>query len=213
MNNYLIFVLSEFFVYLCRNLINFKAMKKTTILTTAFFLAMSVMQAQNIPTGIRMEITTIEQNKNEYELFTYKDNDGTFGYYLSLGRVVKLMDIFIDPEFTNTSFDHIDETCLCLGSTYDEAYDKLGKLLDLCKEEVGTEHEYVMRASKGVRLGEVYSTVCRVVKKPLGGKRLDFFFAKGTFTCDLYLSKSAIKQLRWGLKIDKKLHPKQHKLQ
>lgn len=198
-------------MYLCGETKNF-TMKKILLIAIATMMSMASLHAQNIPSGIRIEVTTVEQNKFEYMLFTYKDDDGTFGYYLSLGRVTKLMDVVMDPEFTNVSFDHIDETCLCLGKTYDEAYSTLGKLLDFCKEEVGAEQEYTMRASKGSeRLGDEYITVCRVVKKPLiGGKRLDFFFAKGLFTCNLFLTKTAIKQLRWGMKVDKKLHPKQH---
>lgn len=186
-------------------------MKKIFMIGVAAMMAAISVCAQNMPAGMRMEVTSVEQNNNEYELFTYKDDDGTFGYYLSMGRVIRLMEVFVDPQFTDASFDHIDETCLYLGATYDEAYDTLGKLLDFCKEEVGTEQEFQMRVSMGERLGERYITVCQVVKKLLGGKCLDFFFADGAFTCNLFLSKSAIKELRWGLKLDKKLHPKQHK--
>lgn len=167
--------------------------------------------AQKQPAGMRMEVSEIEQNDNEYCVFTYKDNDETFGYYLSLGHVTRLMDVLFDPEFVNTTFDHIDETCLYLGETYDEAYAVLGDLLEMCDEEVGTMKEYVTRESKNERLGDQGVTVCQVEKKLLGGKRLGFFYAKGAFTTDLHLTKSAIKELRMGMKIDKKLHPKQHR--
>lgn len=191
-------------------------MRKLLLTAIAIIMASATLQAQNIPAEMRMEVASVEQDKNEFQVFTYKDKDDTFGYYLSMGRVVKLRDIFMDPEFTTVSFDHIDETCLYLGSTYDEAYKMLGDLLDLCKEEIGTEKEFPMRASKGngELLGDRYTTVCQVAKKPIvGGKRLEFFFAKGVFTCHLRLNKTAIKQLRFGMKLDKKLHPKQHKLQ
>ena len=203
-------------MYLCRQIIINNNMKRILLIAIVALLSEVKMQAQNIPAEMRMEVTSVEQDKNEFEVFTYKDKDGTFGYYLSLGRVVKLRNIFVDPEFTTVSFDHIDETCLYLGSTYDEAYKMLGDLLDLCKEELGTEKEFSMRASKGngELLGDRYITVCQVGKKPIvGGKRLEFFFAKGVFTCHLRLNKTAIKQLRWGMKLDKKLHPKQHKFE
>ena len=160
-----------------------------------------------------MEIAEVEQNDNEYMVFLYKDGDGTVGYYLSLGHTTRLADVLFDPELITWSMDHIDETCLYLGGTSDEAYARLEELLDFLEEEVGAVREYGIRASKNERLGERGITTCRVAKKPLGGKLLEFYFAKGAFTPELRLTKSAIKQLRTGFKMDRKLHPKYHQAQ
>jgi hypothetical protein len=50
-----------------------------------------------------------------------------------------------------------------------------------------------------------------VDKKPLGGKRLKFFFTSGKHETHAYLNKAVVKELRSGMKVDKKLHPKQHR--
>ena len=186
-------------------------MKKIILLAAvAIMTAMSVQAQKNQPTNVRMEVTSVEQNDNEYELFTYKDEDGSINYYLSLGRVTRIMDVFFDPELAPFSLDHIDETCLCLGDTFDKAYDMLGDLLDFCDKDLGSSKDYPTRVSLGQKLGDPATISCQVVKKALGGKRLEFFFADGAFTTQLRLTKSAIKQLRWAFKLDKKLHPKQH---
>ena len=53
---------------------------------------------KNIPAGMRMEIVEIEQDDNEYSIFTYKDDDGTFGSYLSLGHVYRLLEVTRNDE-------------------------------------------------------------------------------------------------------------------
>jgi hypothetical protein len=50
-----------------------------------------------------------------------------------------------------------------------------------------------------------------VDKKPLGGKRLMFVFTNGNHKAHAYITKTVVKEMRAELKIDKKLHPKQHR--
>ena len=173
-------------------------------------VTMSV-QAQNIPTGMRMEVAEAETDNSEYSIFTYKDDDETFGYYLGLGRVINYVSIFRD-DVTDMSFEDIKETCICLGSTYDEAMATLGDILDLFNKDVETVVEFKGRAATGAdRLGEPNTSTCIVQKKLLGGKRLLFQFTCGKRQAQTYLTKSVVKELRLGLKMDKKLHPKQHR--
>ena len=162
--------------------------------------------AKDIPAGMRMEIAEVEDNDNEFELFTYKDKDGTFGYYLGLGRVFRILDIFFDGE-QNTSFDHVDEVCLCLGGTAEEAMASLDLLLSFCDEDVNTLAEFPARMSTGAdQLGAPTIIHCVVKKKFLKGKYLQFNFASGKHTAEADLSKSTVKFLKKGLEFDMKRH-------
>ena len=186
-------------------------MKKILLIVVAAMMATMNTQAQNIPVGMRMECAESETDNSEYSIFTYKDDDETFGYYLGLGRVINYVSIFRD-DITDMSFSDIKETCIWLGTTYDEALATLGDILDLYSKDVDTTVEFRGRAATGSdRLGEPNTSTCIVQKKPLGGKRLLFQFTCGKRQAQTYLSKSVVKELRMGLKIDKKLHPKQHR--
>ena len=162
--------------------------------------------AKDIPAGMRMEIASSEDDDNEFELFTYKDQDGTLGYYLGLGRVFRVLDILFDGEL-NTSFDHIDEACLCLGGTAEQALASLDLLLSFYDEDVNTIAEFPARMSTGSgQLGEPIIITCIVKKKFFGGKYLQFHFASGKHTAEADLGKSTVKFLKKGLEFDMKRH-------
>lgn len=186
-------------------------MKKYLLIGIALVMAIVDVQAQKKqPANIRMEIIDLETDNSEYSIFTYKDNDDTFGYYLSLGKVTKGLGA-IRSDIIDMSFDSIKETCISLGSTYDEALATIDTILALFDQDFETTKEFQGRASTGSeRLGEPNTTTCIVKKKPLGGKRLLFLFTCGNKQAEAYLSKSALKDLRTNLKLDKKLHPKHY---
>lgn len=178
-----------------------------------FVLTPISVSAQKQPAGIRVEVSEAETDKTQYSIFTYKDTDSddSFGYYLALGRVTPILGAIRD-DITDMSFDDIRETCICLGSTSDEAFATLDAILALYGKDEGTTAEFQGRAATGgERLGAPNTTTCVVKKKLLGGKRLLFIFTSGRWQVGAYLSKSTVKELRLGLKIDKKLHPKQHR--
>lgn len=181
-------------------------MKKVlTTLALACFTLISF--AQNIPAGIRMEVAEFEMNQNEYSVFTYKDADGTYGYYLSLGRAYNLLESSRDGVVTS-SLDHVDETCILIGENSDEAMATLDELLGLLSKAPGTTLEFPCRLTTGAdRLGEASTATCRVVKRALEGKRLNFQFQTGRRTAEADLTKSAIKSLKLNFKINIKLHP------
>ena len=167
-------------------------------------------QKQKQPAGMRMEIAEAETDHGEYSIFTYKDEDGTFGYYLSLSRVTHVLGLIRD-DITDASFDSIKETCISLGATSDEAFATIDNIIALFDKDVETTTEFDGRAATGAdRLGQPTTAICVVQKKPLGGKRLEFLFTCGKHNAHAYLSKSTIKDLRMNFKIDRKLHPKQH---
>ena len=186
-------------------------MKKMVLMAVAAIMVTMSVQAQKIVPGMRMEIGDDERDRAEFSLFTYMDDDSTFGYYLSLGRVTHILKMIRD-DIPDISFDDIKETCLCLGSTYDEAYAKLGELLDLYDKDVETTVEFQSRAvASGDRLGESTTSTCIVKKRPLTGKQLMFLFSAGKHQAHTYLPKQVVKEFRMDLKIDKKLHPKHHR--
>lgn len=184
-------------------------MKKVLMMVVVAMMTTVNVMAQKQPAGIRMEVAEAETDKGEYSIFTYKDDDESFGYYLSLERVSKFLGA---DEILGMQVDNIKETCIWLGATYDEANATLGTILDLFDKDVDATTEFQGRATtSGDRLGEPSITTCVVDKKPLGGKRLMFVFTYGKGKAHTYLSKTIVKELRAELKIDKKLHPKQHR--
>lgn len=164
--------------------------------------------AKDIPAGMRMEIAEVEEDDNEFQLFTYKDQDGTVAYYLSLGRVFRILDMLFDGEL-NTSFDHVDEVCLCLGVTPEEAKASLDLLLSFYDEDVNTIAEFPARMATGSEvLGQPTIINCVVKKKFLKGKYLQFNFVSGKHSAEADLSKSTVKFLKKALELDMKRHKK-----
>ena len=162
--------------------------------------------AKDIPVGMRMEIAEVEDDDNDFTLFTYKDKDGTVGYYLGLGRVFRVLDVLFDGEL-NSSFDHVDEVCLCLGGTADQALASLDLLLSFYDEDVNTIAEFPARMSTGAeRLGQPTIINCVVKKKFLKGKYLQFNFVSGKHSAEADLEKSTVKFLRKMLQLDSKRH-------
>ena len=160
---------------------------------------------------MRVEIAEAETDNGEYSIFTYKDTDedDSFGYYLSLGRVT---DFLGADEFLGMEVKNNHEVTIRLGSNTDEVLATIGTILDLFDKDVDTSVEFQGRAAtNGFKLGESVTTTCTVVKKLLGGKRLQFLFPEGKKQARAYLSKSTLKELRSEFKIDIKLHPKKHR--
>ena len=186
-------------------------MKKIVLLMVVALIATINVQAQKTKPGIRMEIAESERDRGEYSVFTYQDQDGTFGYYLSAGRVTHILGLLRD-DIVDAEFDSIKETCIWLGATSDEALASLDAILKLFDEDEDTTVEFNGRAATGAeQLGDPVLVSCTVTKKTLGGKRLMFVFPHGKHQGKAYLPKSVVKELRMQFKIDKKLHPKQHR--
>jgi hypothetical protein len=186
-------------------------MKKllTTLLLSTMVL--STAYAQKQPAGMRVEVAEAETDNGEYSIFTYRDDDDTFGYYLSLGRVT---DFLGADEILGMEVKNIHEVTIHLGATTDEAMAAIDSILDLYDKDVDTTVEFSGRAAtNGFQLGDSLTSTCTVVKKSLGGKRLQFLFPSGKRQARCYLQKSVLKELRANFKIDIKLHPRQHRKQ
>lgn len=176
-------------------------------------MAATIAWSQNQPAGMRVEVAEAETDNGEYSLFSYKDTDedDSFGYYLSLGRVA---DFLGADEILGMQVQNLHEVTIRLGATTDEALATIADILDLYGKDVDTTVEFQGRAAtNGFRLGEPVIATCTVVKKTLGGKRLQFLFPEGNRQGRAYLSKSTLKELRTNFRIDIRLHPKQHRKQ
>jgi len=187
---------------------NLKAVVSVIFLLTLVTLP---AQAQKQPAGMRVEVAEAETDNGDYTIFTYKDTDeeDSFGYYLSLGRVT---DFLGADEILGMEVKNLHEVTIRLGGTTDEALATIGSMLDLYDKDVDTTVEFNGRAAtNGFKLGEPVTSTCTVVKKTLGGKRLQFLFPEGERQARAYLSKSVLKELRTEFKFDIKLHPKQHR--
>lgn len=184
-------------------------MKRLLITLAAAFLTLSAFAQNNVPAGIRMEIVEIGENENQCSIFTYKDDDGTFGYYLSVGYSIPILEIFRDDDDEpSTSLGHFEETCIYMGATRDEAFATLDRFLALLDEEAGTTVEFPCRLSMGAeRLGGSSRALCMVSKRLLQSKYLSFLFQSGGGSATAELTKSTIRSLRSALSFDKALHP------
>lgn len=179
---------------------------KRVFLSLAIAFTTLFAYAQNQPAGIRMELTEVDDNDNEFSIFTYKDEDDTFGYYLSVSYSFNILEIFTDN--SDSSFGHIDETCLWLGANADDARATLAKLMLLLDEPAGTITQLPCRLSTSAdRLGVPGTVTVVVVKRFLQGKRLNFQFVSGSHTADADLTRGALKSLISGLNLALKLHP------
>ena len=186
-------------------------MKKILIMVAVALMTAMSVQAQKQPAGMRVEVTEAETDNGEYSIFTYLDEDGSFGYYLSLGRT---SDFLGADEILGMEVKNLHEVTILLGATTDEALTTIDTILALYDKDVDTTVEFQGRAAtSGFKLGETVTSTCVVEKKPLGGKRLQFLFPEGKRQARAYLSKSMLKELRANFKIDIKLHPKQHRKQ
>lgn len=164
-------------------------------------LAVSAL-AQRGPVGMRIECAEASENDNEFSLFSYRDPDGTFGYYLSVGAVFHILEVFRD-ESSDVSFDHVDEVCVRLGGSRAEVSETLGRMLSWYDADLGTVFPMEARQShSGGALGAPVTADCILVKRILHGKRLCFNFVSGSHTARVDLSKSCVKTLKRLFEMD-----------
>jgi hypothetical protein len=198
------------FVILLEQINRFKNMRNSLLwaLVAIFSLSFDAFtaSAKDIPAGMRIGIAEAGNDDNEISLFSYKDQDGTMGYYLGLGKEFNWNEKHgIELLGGTLSISDIDEVCLYLGSTADEAMASLDGLFSAFDKDVDTAFELPARLSTGSeRLGDPTTVMCVVKKKFLKGKFLRFFFVSGKHNAEVDLDKSTVKFLRKGLERDMK---------
>lgn len=181
-------------------------MKRILITLTLLCVAVFAYAQKGIPAGQRYESVSLRQNDDEYAIFKYKDEDGTVGYYLSLGHTLSEADISIGDLF-NSSFKHTPEACLCLGANAEEAFATLDDLREVMEGEIGDRKDYPARITNGVGLFDQDIVSCTVVKPFIGSKRLCFVFLYKERPVSVELTKGSLKSLRNGLKFHLKIQP------
>ena len=186
-----------------------KHMKRIFTTLAIALIAVFAYAQNNTPAGMRFELAEYEDEDldNEYAVFSYKDDDGTVGYFLGLGHEFNIVKALRD-DVKDVAISHIKEVCLYLGTTSAEAIEALDGLLKFLDEKTGTAKEFPCRMATGAeKLGDASTTTCIVTKRFLQAKRLCFHFTTGTHTAEVDLTKSAIKSLKNSLKLTLKLHP------
>ena len=182
-------------------------MKKTILTLAMAFFALFAFAQSNFPVGMRFEVAEFEQDDDEFCLFKYKDEDGTVGFYLSVGRVIPLLEEG-ESDILTGSFSHKDEACIWMGADADEAMASLEGLLELLDMEPGTTREFRGRRTNGAeRLAGETDVTCVVLKRFILGRRLGFIFASGSHTADSEISRLGLKSLKTSFQINRKLHP------
>lgn len=188
-----------------------KNMKKRYLLwtLTVCLLLFTMSASAQKGVGMRVEVAESETDNGDYSIFTYRFDNDSIGYYMSLARTSKFLgaDAILGMQVKN-----VKETVVWLGSNTDEAFATIDNIMVLYDKDVDDTTEFQGCATSGSGgMGESVTVKCKVVKKPLGGKRLEFLFDSGDGQAHVYLPKSVVKELRMNFKLDVKLHPKQHK--
>lgn len=182
-------------------------MKRLILSISLAFIAVMAYAQKDIPAGIRIEAGEFElDDQGVFSVFKYKDSDDVTAYYMSVAYKINILGIFRD-DITDMSLDHIDETCICIGDTADEAMAFMEDLLALLDEDPGTTTEFKCRKTNGAERLTDYSTATCIVVKRLFAKRLNFVFESGRRTADTDMNKAAIKALISSMKFYSKLHP------
>lgn len=170
------------------------------------FLAVSAL-AQRGPVGMRMECAAASEDDWEYSLFSYLDEDGTFGYYLGVSVVFDILEVFRD-DIKDMSFGHADEVCVWMGASRSEVAETLERMLGWYDAEVGTVFPVEARGVNkgGETLDGPVKADCILVRRILQGKRLCFNFVSGSHTARADLRKGVLKTIKRVFEIDGRLH-------
>ena len=132
-------------------------MKRT--LTIIAFLMLSVLAFAQ-----RTDFCSVKADNKDYQVFSFQDENGTPGYYLSLGS----------------------PTCIYIGSNAVEAQRTLNSLVNLADTPEGTVQEFQARTLAGGKLG-AFGTTNSVVEKKSGPKHICFPYNQ----TESYLTKKA----------------------
>ena len=182
-------------------------MRRFLVSLAAVFIALSAY-AQDIPAGMRMECASVEEDDNVFTIFSYKDNDGTFGYYLGIGREVDLLEIFRDDDLSGVSLGHMDEVCLPMGETIAEAVVFLNSLKELREKDPGTTVVFPCRLTAGAEQLSVPGTATAVVvDRWFQAQRICFHFQSGRHSAEVDLTRSTIKSLQALFGLYRNMHP------
>ena len=172
-------------------------MKKILLTISLICLAICAYAQRDIPAGGCMDVASVETNDSaggvgmgkQITLYKIKDNDGNPGFFLIISNPALTLSIGTADSMTSLSIPS-GGVQLDFGTTYEEAMGHLDSLLDMFKEENGTQKELPCKDG---------SIVQCTLNKGFLGKHLNI--------AETSLTKSDIKSLKTSFKISKKLHP------
>ena len=177
-------------------------------LVAVFMLTLDAFtaSAKDKALGMKLEIVETDDDDNQFSIFTYQEKDGPIAYYMGVGNEFNFSEVF-DIEILGGSLSQIDEVCLYLGATADEALATIDEMLALYDKNVDDIFEFQgCKITGSGQLGDPTTVTCVVKKKFLSGKFLRFYFVSGKHNAESDLGKSTLKFLRKGLELDKKRH-------
>lgn len=159
------------------------------------------MSAQKSTLPAVIEIVSVEEDGNSTEIVNIP-KEGVNHYYLHVGAMGfgnKAISVNLDP---------VDRLYVPLGSTLAEAISTMEELKTLYKEPKGTSRE--IQASFGPFLPKDSLKTVKVERyQPLLTNYIAFTLSYGGSERAAHLSKSEFNSLLSGLKLHKKLHPKE----
>ena len=116
-------------------------------------------------------------------IFTYKDADGTVGYYLGLGEPDHIPGMII-------AFDEIARTCIYLGADPAEAKATMETIMSMFREPADTAREFAARPAIGGMLTASGTCTAIVKKRFMAGKYICFKMSDLVYTTETYLRRS-----------------------
>ena len=161
---------------------------KRFITSIALIVLSIAAMAQALPVNTRKTVAQAQGREKTYEIFAYKDADGTTGYYLGLGAPDNIPGYII-------TFDDVPETCLKMGATIDEVKKNLEDILAFFGSASGTTKSFAARTAVGSRLKESANAQGTLQVIFMGGKKIVFEYPSKAFTTETYLRRHTVRAL------------------
>lgn len=144
-----------------------------------FLTIVALLMISALAFAQRTDFCSVKADSKEYQVFSYQDEGGTPGYYLSLGAPAG--------------------TCIYIGANAVEAQRTLNSLVHLVDSPEGTVQEFQARALAGGKLG-AFGTTRSVVEKKSGAKHISFPFGQTESSLSKKAATSIIASIKGTLK-------------
>lgn len=157
-------------------------------------------QISGIPVIEEIIRTNTVNNSSEPKITFNMPQDGVDHYYLCVGH------LGIGDEILQVYFDPVTQLYIPLGNTIDEALGTLDKLLDLLKEDPGTQIQLPGCLAFPFPTDEL-EQIDITCNKVLFGRNLEFCVHRSDHIRATFIEKSDVKAMISGLKFYRKIYP------
>ena len=165
---------------------------KRFITSIALIVLSIAAMAQTLPVNTRQTIAQAQGKEKTYEIFEYKDADGTTGYYLGLGMPDNIPGYII-------TFDDVPEACIKMGSTIEEVRKNLEDLIAFFGSASGSTRSFEARTAVGGKLKESNTAKATMQRIFMGGRCIEFEYPSKAFTTVTYLRRHTVRALQKSL--------------